>query len=662
MKTPKHYNTKLICLLTALLLLAAAALGQAVASSGAAGKTGGTEPMAKKTLAAQTAPAPLNTKEMAAFLAEGLENLKSLKGLSKAVKPLPRAKSTEHLKTLLGWDKDREYRDGGVYYVVNGAAAEAAGPAPTPARDAAAMSPAASADSSYAGDYSRTNVQVEGVDEGDIVKTDGKYIYSLKGSRVFIYKAGGDPTSPFSRLGSIDLENTGTELYLSEGRLAVAGFRAEGGGIKLPGGSLPVVGGLLRSVMPYQPYREYATLAVYDVTDRANPKLRQSFEMEGRLAATRLVGDALYFVVNKNAYYADGVEITPYYRDSELDYTARPLPATEVAYFPDGGGYNGFMMVGAMDLREPKEVAFETFLNDGAIFYMNVGNLYVARPNYWGNGGKTDIYRFEVGAGAVRYAANGSVPGTPLNQYSMDEHNGYFRVAVTDWDGNRIHVLDADLNQVGATPNLAEGESIQSARFMGDMAYMVTYLQTDPLYAVDLTNPKAPAVLGELKIPGFSTYLHPVGGDRLVGFGRHTAEIFYRDEKGDEIPTGSVHDLGQKISLFDVSDPRNLKESDVMLLGQDAWSEAFTNPKALMVSPDRKLFGFLMWDYGSIDGETQAQIRLVGVDGDKLTAWAAYSYDDVYENGRLLCIGNLLYAVSGENVKVYGVPDAPAAS
>jgi uncharacterized secreted protein with C-terminal beta-propeller domain len=283
---------------------------------------------------------------------------------------------------------------------------------------------------------------------------------------------------------------------------------------------------------------------------------------------------------------------------------------------------------------------------------MNLNNLYVARSN-WDLAGRTDLYRFDVRPESISYASAGSVPGRVLNQYSMDEHKGYFRIATTIGDGNTIYVLDKDLKEVGSTPQLAKGESIQSVRFMGDIAYMVTYLLTDPLYAVDLSVPSAPTVLGELKIPGFSTYLHPVEGDWLVGFGRHTTEVFYKDSDGREVVTGT-RDVGSKISLFDVSDPKNLKEADIMIMGNSS-SEAFNNPKALMVDPERKLFGFVMAVSDNSFNTDYDAIKLVGIEDGKLKDVAEIRYGEPYRHyaARLLFIGDTLYDVNGDEVVAY---------
>ena len=493
-------------------------------------------------------------------------------------------------------------------------------------------------------DFSQTNVQVAGVDEGDLVKTDGEYIYSLSGGKLYINKVN---KGIIENQSTIDTELDRAELYLSGNKLVVAGNRYEGGNRPVP------VGRAISDMsIAYYPGKNLSSYKVYDITNKTSPSLRQTFELEGNSAATRVIGDTLYFVINKyiNYYYGDDSELVPTFRDTKTGAELKSLPVESIAYFPDSEQNNTYMIVGAMDLSEEREVIFQTYLNDSANFYMNMDSLYITRSNW--RTGNTSIYRFKVTPQSVDYISEGSVAGTVLNQYSMDEHKGYFRIATTGAEGNRITIFDRSLNQVGKTPELAKGESIQSVRFMGDIAYMVTYLQTDPLYSVDLSDPYSPVVLDELKIPGFSTYLHPVEGDWLVGFGRHTTDTFFRDDSGREIIAGT-RDMGQKVSLFDISDPKRLKEVDVMMLGENTWSEAFNNPKALMVDPVRRQFGFFMDGYSNYNSSTV--IRLIGVNDGRLKdlgsitcSKGAYSYD-----ARLLYIGDTLYAVFGGYLVAY---------
>lgn len=173
--------------------------------------------------------------------------------------------------------------------------------------------------------------------------------------------------------------------------------------------------------------------------------------------------------------------------------------------------------------------------------------------------------------------------GSTLNQFSADEHNGYFRIATTDSGENRVTILDENLNQVSELTGLAKGERIYSCKFMGEKAYLVTFRQTDPLFTLDLSNEKAPKVAGELKLPGFSNYLYPFGERYLVGVGMNTDE------------NGSVN--GMRVNLFDVSDPENPKLSDARILTGGFHALAGITHKAFYKDPQNGVFGFPICSY-----------------------------------------------------------------
>jgi uncharacterized secreted protein with C-terminal beta-propeller domain len=195
---------------------------------------------------------------------------------------------------------------------------------------------------------------------------------------------------------------------------------------------------------------------------------------------------------------------------------------------------------------------------------------------------KTIVHKIEINAGKIEYKTAGEVPGRVLNQFSMDENNGYFRIATTtgNWQletSNHMYVLDSGLKVVGKVEDLAPGERIYSVRFMGSKAYMVTFRQVDPLFVIDLSNPRNPQVLGFLKIPGFSNYLHPYDDTHLIGIGRDATE--------------QGRTLGLKLSLFDVSDFSNPKELSNYIIG-DSWStnsEAINEHKAFLFDKEKNL-------------------------------------------------------------------------
>lgn len=518
-------------------------------------------------------------------------------------------------------------------------------------------------------DYSRTNAQVSGVDEGDIIKTDGKYIYAASSQSIRIIEANG---ADMRVVGEISLpqddkswENF-SEMYIVGDYLVTVSTRSESiGDVLYPDAVTGTADVIARCI--WYPQRQFTAYTVYDVSDRANPAISRKLEVEGYALATRMIGNSLYFVTNKYIYSvpADDMgegDILPMYRDSVVSKEMCAVPVTDIAYIP-GSLENSYMMAGAFDITGQDKAAMETVLGAGGTIYMSWDALYVAHQVYEEqdivtDGWTTEIHRFTVDGAGLYYSGMGKAEGYPLNQYSMDEYNGYFRIATSDWNsGNRMTILDKDLKIAGKTEDLAQGEQIYSVRFMGDIGYMVTYRQVDPLFAVDLSDPTNPTVLGELKIPGFSQYLHPVGDGLMVGFGRHTTETYIKHEDGTEEVVGT-RDMGMKISLFDVSDPREPREIDVMLLGENSWTAAFDNPRAMMVDPSKRLFGFAT-EGGKVQKNgtwtPEAGFTLVSVKGGKLVNEASLPLDTNYSSysARLCYIGGTLYGVTENAIAAY---------
>ncbi|MDR0248673.1 MAG: beta-propeller domain-containing protein [Oscillospiraceae bacterium] len=504
------------------------------------------------------------------------------------------------------------------------------------------------------GGYSETNAQVDGVAEGDIVKTDGKYIYSLSwpgGAQITIIEINGADMGVVSRVTLPD--GVGSEIYVSGDWLVTSGNRWEYFDKSASG---PAAGDAVDGLMWF-PSRGFTEYRVYDISDRSAPKETRVFTVEGDPVATRMIGSTLYFVCRKYNYYipfddmAEG-DLLPIYRDTAAGGGYKTVPAEDISYFP-GGTDCSYLFVGAIDVASLSPVNMESVVGAGWQTYMSSDSLYVAGNKWDGetNRSVTEIYRFAVSPEGVAFAAKGSVPGSLLNQYSMDEYRGVFRVATTDWaDGtthNAVYALDTgDMSVIGQTPGLAGGESIQSVRFMGDTAYVVTFLRVDPLFIIDMSDPRDIKVLSELKVPGFSTYLHPVGGGLLVGFGRDIAETYIK-RGGEEVFVGTA-DVGMKVSLFDVSDPYNPKEIDVLSLGKNTYAEAEHNPRALMVDAARGLFGFSLYDWSASSGG-QTTWRVVAARGGKLAQLANVSAGD----GRLLYAGDYLYFVKYDAVIAY---------
>lgn len=590
-------------------------------------------------------------------LLSGVEEPEELK----QEEPLPTVGTMEKLVSLfseMGLFYNADERDNGMYlYGTGGSLREGGFDVAESAADMEA--PAATAGSS---DYSKTNSQVENVDEADIIKTDGKYIYCLYEGRIAIVRADG---KQMTQVAGIESEpDYFSEMFVVGDRLIAVSTRYEyenNPEIDLYDSDIDVC-------YAWPSGKCFTSYIVYDISDRSNPTLFRRVEIEGSPLQTRLIGNTLYFVANKWIYSmpADDIaeyEMLPCYRDTAVAEELQLVMPDSIYYCP-GELQNSYLMIGAFDVTALEECVPETLLGAGDTIYMNLRNLYVARQNwnYEDSAYSTDLFRFTIDGASINYTGMGAVDGYIINQYSMDEHEGFFRVATTtvdrDWnETNNLFILDEKLSVVGSVTGLAEGETIRSVRFSGDTGYVVTFEQTDPLFVIDLSDPTAPEVLGELKIPGFSEYLHVIGDGLLLGVGRHTAELYSRDEYGNETVEG-VTDKGLKVSIFDVSDPANPKELHTKVFGSgwEVYSEVSYNPRSLMVDMDKGVVGLPVNNNGSSDFEHKywAGFALLRVSGDGIKVLSELGGSESYAyNQRLIYIGDTLYLAMNDSLTAY---------
>ena len=522
--------------------------------------------------------------------------------------------------------------------------------------------------------YSGTNVQVAGVDEGDIVKTDGTYIYILRGSELIVMQAdGADVTDVSNVFVGQDWEQTTTEdgqthtqeklpleLYLADGRAVVLSSYTDW------------TGSGTSSDEPSGSGNNYVTVDIYDVSDPADPTLVQSFGQDGYEIASRMVGGVLYLCTS---YYpgapekGDETTFAPRLYDGD---TASVVPCDSIGLMP----YNNSMtyaVAASYDIASGTRLSSQSVLGGGETVYMTAENLYLCASVYDDGAGKTHkdgsytvtdytssvntaVNRFAIADGKLTFAANGTVPGALNNQFSLDERDGYLRLATTEQTysysvyrdekhdfentktnddatqtSNDVYVLDRDLNTVGSVAGIAEGETVFSARFDGDYGYLCTYRQTDPVFAVDLTAPTDPKVVGELKLSGYSDYLHVWSDGMLFGLGMETTAV-----------DGGATVDGMKLVMIDTSDPAKLHDLHTQTLDAD-YSEALNNHKAILVDSDKDLIAFpaensyLVYGYSADDGFTLRKEIPV-------SQWD--------ENNRGLYIGDYFYVVGSDQVNV----------
>ncbi|MBO9597552.1 MAG: beta-propeller domain-containing protein, partial [Cohnella sp.] len=599
-----------------------------------------------KTIKLDAAPEIRNETLMVPLraLSEALGTIVAWDGVANVIhiddpKQLPVIGTQKKLDELM-----RDIRNSGMVYLRGGIAVSdqmmmkaippnAAAAAPQASSVASAAEGGSSAGSSD--DYSKTNVQVQGVDEADWAKTDGKFVYQISGNRVLISDIS-DPSSPklASMLEYKEKDNFyPIEMYVDDHRLVVIGQHnvvmpadngSSGSGAS---GSSSASGGAATlekkiGIMPIVPTASTVQTKVYALDDAGQPTLKRETEIEGNYVSSRKIDGALYVVTNKFNYVypypmderklvddvpaqpASESGIEPMYGDSASAKELKRLPLSDIRYFPNAVD-SSMMLIGALDLDRPEQ-AFQVsaYLGSGQTIYASSKHLYVsiAKPVQDGDNSQrmqTQIYKFRLDQGNVVYVGEGNVPGIALNQFSMDEHNGYFRIATTnnEWtsageyrSSNNLYVLDERLKTIGKLEDLAPGERIYSARFMGGRAYMVTFRQVDPLFVLDLRSPTKPAVLGQLKIPGYSDYLHPYDDNHIIGFGKETVEL---PVKGAGKEATMAYYQGMKIALFDVTDVSRPKEMFKEVIGdRGTGSELLYNHKALLFSKEKGLLAF----------------------------------------------------------------------
>lgn len=465
-------------------------------------------------------------------------------------------------------------------------------------------------------DYSKTNVQEENVEEADIVKTDGKYLYirRAKGNEIAIVRADGEKMQTVGRIAipedTEDLEQYLHEFYVDGDRLI-----------------------LLKSVYSYyasaksrvrDSVAEATYTEIYDISDRSAPKQTAVVKQDGAYHSSRMHDGYLYVFSDHYVYGA---------MEQDKPETFMPCVDGEVMacadiYVPEQVDSGHYKVITGIDPNAAESVWTEKAVLCGSgMCYVSENAIYFLSENYTNQteSGQTEIWKISYLDGKMIGSARGTVKGSVNDQFAVSESNGYLRLVTTyytmqaaaetpakeetdNWKkleennadveiapdnmANGLYILDSNLKQTGCIEDLAPGERIYSARFFENTAYFVTFRRTDPLFSVDVSDPAAPKLLGELKLPGFSEYLHPYGEGRLLGIGYET------DENGAQ--------TGIKLSMFDISDPSNVKEiaHETVTGGEASYSSsAMSDHRAVLADVGRNLIGFHLEGYlSSSDG------------------------------------------------------------
>lgn len=480
-------------------------------------------------------------------------------------------------------------------------------------------------------DYSKTNTRTEGVDEADIVKTDGKYIYVLKNRYdnipgIKIIKADKGKMEAVSSKIALDRKKDGIEYYYNN--------------IMLEGNTLVVFADgneYYSGKYGYRRYREKSITEIlfYDITNPEKPVLKAKHTQEGSVGNTRMKDGIIYtFSHSYDLYYypvADKEDIK--YDDLIPKVDGKKIGIKSI-YVPEYSSGDCYTVVTSIDVKNPEKVIDSKLIMDsGYDIYVSNDNIYFWNSDYYTSSEQTKIMKYSYKDGIITPQASASVLGNLNNDYSLDEYKGNLRLVITkgnNWFGiipigepstaddsvvsrretteNALYIFDKDLKVKGKIEGLAKGEHIKSARFMGDMAYFVTFRQTDPLFSVDVSDPANPKILGYLKIPGFSEYLHPFGSGLLFGLG----------QDADEVVGGTK---GLKLSMFDISNPADVKEIAKKLFNEReedySHSEAEFERKSILVDAAKNLIGFPVSYYSYAKRRLINQYVIYGFDKEK---------------------------------------------
>lgn len=525
-------------------------------------------------------------------------------------------------------------------------------------------------------DYSNTNIQVEGIDEADITKTDGEYIYYVVSDKVVIIDAKDNNLNIVSEIKYDDQDFYPREIFISENRLVVIGQTNDEYNTEFIA--------IEDVAYPINNNNSFTIAKIYNTENKKEPNLEREIKIQGTYLSSRMIEDNIYLISNQYIYsylFRDckieemkEEDFKPKYIDTLIGLEENCIDYPDIYYFPESEDAS-YLNIAGFNIYTEEAANIESYFGAGDEIYCSENNLYITKVKYEYKDSKTYgyfnnydvntyIYKFKLENSKIEYLNAGSVAGEVLNQFSMDEKDGYFRIATTDsdsWnsktDTNNLYVLDENLELLGKIEGLAKGEKIYSVRFVENRAYMVTFVETDPLFVIDLSDPTNPTLLGELKIPGYSKYLHPYDETHIIGFGENTKVNSY----------GGVVTDGMKMALFDVSNPSSPKELYSVDIGdKGTYSEILYNHKALLFSKEKNIIAFpiaISEEEGQYGTNLKFQGAIVyGLDLDKgftqkgtiahmkiENGYSDYNYEKKVE--RILYINNNLYTLSKGLIK-----------
>ena len=485
--------------------------------------------------------------------------------------------------------------------------------------------------------YSQTNLQTEGVDESDIIKTDGSYIYIVDDNVVKV----------------IDIQNA---KMTEAGEIKVTMESAADSIVEMyvDGDVLNLIVEREETSLQQQNSREdvyqmdstqMTELLTYDISDKENPVLKGSTTQDGHYNTSRKIGNIVYLFTKNYIEMPDLAReeaVTEEKADKWIPLVNGSAIAADCIYLPDQGS-NG-LVISSVDVHNPDSVVDNTMImNDYVNIYVSTEAIYLYGSDYSGSRIKTEIAKFSLKDGIINAVGATSAAGEVYDTFAINEYQGKLRLLTTDWsdgeDENQLYVFNEKLELTGSLEGIAKGEQIYSARYFGDIVYFVTYRNTDPLFAVDLSDEENPKILSELKITGFSEYLHFWGEDKLVGIGYET-----------DPDTGNQE--GLKLTMFDISDSANLKVAGTCVIEDIDYSPALYRYKCVLVDEGENLIGFATETY---DRQLECNYLLFSWEEGRFRTLLAENLDSnvATDSYRGIYVGDTFYLVSTEEIISY---------
>lgn len=512
-------------------------------------------------------------------------------------------------------------------------------------------------------EFSTTNLQVQGVDESDYVKTDGSFLYVVQNAQIQVLDVRNRiPVTAGTIEPDLD-EDTDRicEMYAADRRLTVIVQTEQTKLQEKPADGKSAIDGQQNDQEEGSPDMQVKKLAeedvqyvnttavtkavTYDITDPQKPVLKDIAVQDGWYSTSRKIGNRLYLFTNQSLGIAEWMQRDTAVTDNELKawlpgVNGRVVSA-DCIYLPERGSQG--LLMASIDLADHSKVLDQKLLiNDYADLYVSSRSVYLYYNDYTNDAVRTRIARFALEEdGSIRARAAKTVKGSITDTFAIHENDGYLQVltSVTSADPweNRVYVLDENMETAGKLTGLAEGEQIYSARFTGNIGYFVTYRNTDPLFTVDFSDPRKPVVIGELAVTGFSEYLHFWSDDRLLGIGYET-----NPDSGETI--------GVKLSMFDISDPAKVKEEAKLVLEGADYCNGMYDYKAVLVDEEKNLIAFTTEKYREgfqedyhvfsyAGGKFTSRIERILVSGE------SFSYGNYW---RSVYVGDMLYLVNAK--------------